>query len=353
VAILFVVAGHCLYLFEWERTRWQDQLIASLMLNGTVLFVFVAGFLFQYLGHKFEYRRYLKNKLQNVLLPYIIVSLPILMVQAVRHSGTFDPTYRHHWPTVIANIAWSLVTGSHILIPYWFIPMIALFYLLAPALLWIDRDGRFYYFLPVLLAVTVCVHRPTDLDDIWQSCAYFLPVYLYGMWFSRHRDRVMAWHDRRLPALLTLVAGLAWIEVTYFPRAGFLQSAALFSTENGIVDTNAVQKLLLCGILLVLLRRFGKVLDSKLRHLADVSFGIYLLHMFGIYFLHVVVLNGRVAPVVGLWEFWLAVAAVVALCVGGLWVAKQSQGIVYRLSRFCQQFAANSNTPLPRRNVFP
>ena len=59
VAILFIVAGHCVYLFEWEAIRWQERLMKSLMQNGTVLFVFVAGFLFQHLSHKFEYRRYL------------------------------------------------------------------------------------------------------------------------------------------------------------------------------------------------------------------------------------------------------------------------------------------------------
>jgi peptidoglycan/LPS O-acetylase OafA/YrhL len=320
VAIVFIVAGHCIPLFEWERTRWQDKLITSLISNGTVFFVFIAGFLFQHLSHKFKSRRYLKTKFQNVLLPYLIVSLPVIMARALGQRGIFDPTHSHHWPTVAQNVAWSLLTGNSQW-QLWFIPMIVVFYVLAPPLLWIDRDGRFYYLLPILLAAAVCVHRPSDSDHIWHSCAYFLPVYLYGMWFSRHRDRVMAWHDRWLPALLILVMGLVWLEVGYLHRAGFIRSAAMFSTENGIVDTNALQKLLLCGAVLSILRRFGKVLDHKLNFLAHLSFGIYFLHMYFIKaYLHFVT---RFVPhVASVWLYCVTVATVLVLSVCCLCLAK-------------------------------
>jgi membrane-bound acyltransferase YfiQ involved in biofilm formation len=142
------------------------------------------------------------------------------------------------------------------------------------------------------------------------------------MWFSRHRDRILAWHDRWLPALLTLVAGLVWIEVGYLHRAGCIRSAAMFSPENGVVDTNALQKLLLCGVLLVILRRFGERTDRKLRCLADGSFGIYFLHMYFITaYSHIVA--GPVFLGASLWRYWITVAAVVALCVCCLWFARQ------------------------------
>lgn len=324
VAILFIVAGHSVYLFEWEAIRWQERLMKSLMQNGTVLFVFVAGFLFQHLSHKFEYRRYLKSKLLNVILPYAIVSLPMLAVQALTQRGAFDPAYAMHWPTTLQNALWSLLTGYHIL-PFWFIPMISVFYLLAPLLLRIDRDGRGYYALPLLLMVTVFVHRPSDFTHIWHSCAYFLPVYLFGMWFSRHRDRVMDWHDRALPWLVALVVGLVWLEVGYLQRGGAIGSAGLFSTENGVFGTNALQKILLCGVLLVILRRYGGFFDRKLDYLAHISFGIYFLHM---YFIqgYTRFVAGEVFPGASLLRYWAAVTLVVALCVMCLWIAKKVLG---------------------------
>lgn len=324
VAILFIVAGHCVYLFEWESIRGQERLMKSLMQNGTVLFVFVAGFLFQHLSHKFTYGRYLKSKLLNVILPYVIVSIPMITVQALTQRGAFDPTFEHHWPTVAQNVLWSLLTGYHIL-PFWFIPMIAVFYLLAPLLLWIDRDGRFYYALPVLLTVTVFVHRPSDFTHIWHSCAYFLPVYLYGMWFSKHREAVMDWHDRWLAWLIAAVVAVVGLEVVYLERGGAIGSAALFSTENGTLGTNAVQKLLLCGVLLALLRRYGAFFDGKLKYLAEISFGIYFLHM---YFIqgYTRFVAGDVFPTAALWRYALAVIVVVSLCVICLWLAKKILG---------------------------
>jgi surface polysaccharide O-acyltransferase-like enzyme len=328
VAILSIVAFHCIALFAKEPLCWQEPLIRSLVSNGTILFVFVAGFLFQHLSYKFEYRRYLKSKLQNVLLPYVFVSLPIIAYEAIKHYGTFSPNYIHHWPTAAQNFAWALLTGTHIMGPFWFIPMIAVFYVLAPVFLRIDRDGRSYYLLPVLLTVTVFVHRPRDLDHIWHSFTYYLPVYLYGMWFSHHRDRVLAWHDRWLPALLTLVAGLAWLEVWYLQRAGVIFSAGMFSTESGGLDVDALQKLLLCGVLLSVLRRHGGGLHRKLSLLADTSFGIYFLHQFIINgFSHLVA--WRAIPIVCKWSYLpivAAVAAVVSICVCCLLLARQVLG---------------------------
>ena len=313
-AIISVVAAHCILLFDWGVKGWSFQLIQCLIPNCTVFFVFISGFLFQHLSHKFEFRRYLKSRTGNVLLPYVIVSLPMIAAQAVNRSGVFDPTYTHHWPTVIQNVGWSLLTGHHIMIPFWFIPMIAIFYMLAPVFLWIDRDERVYYLLPLLLTITLCVHRPSNLDHVWQSGAYFLPIYLFGMWFSRHRERLLAWHDRRLPVLLTAVVALVFLDVR-LQHAEYIRSAAMFSTENGVVDANGLLKLLLCGVILVILRRCGEGLHNMVKPVANASFGIYFLHMYflkGIAHFHA----PDTSPGAGLWRYWLSIAVIVTLCVG-------------------------------------
>ena len=321
LAIVSVVAAHCISLFDWGSTSWPYQLILSLIPNCTVFFVFISGFLFQHRSNDFEYRRFLKSRLLNVVVPYVIVSLPMIAAQAVTRSGVFDPACTHHSPAVAQNVAWSLLTGHHILIPFWFIPMIAVFYVLAPVLLWIDRHGRWYCLLPLLLTAAIFIHRPTDLDRILHSCAYFLPFYLYGMWVSHYRERVLAWHARWLPVLLTVVGALVWLEVVS-RGAGYIKSATMFSTENGIVDTNAVQKLLLCGVLLVILRWLGEEVHSRLKPLGDASFGIFFLHM---YFLkgYAHFLAPNASPGAGLWGYWLSLAVIVTLCVGYPWFGKQ------------------------------
>ncbi len=137
MAIIFVVAGHCTPLFNWDGLH-SGWVLYSLMPNSTVFFVFIAGFLFQHVSGKFEYRDYIKKKSLNVLLPYLVLSLAVIMVRSLlTHDGIFDPVNVSHWSTFARTVSWALLTG-HTMLQLWFIPMIALFYLLAPALLWLD-----------------------------------------------------------------------------------------------------------------------------------------------------------------------------------------------------------------------
>ena len=327
MAIICVVAGHCIPFLTWDGVH-SGWVLYSLMPNSTVFFVFIAGFLFQHLSGKFEYRDYIKKKSLNVLLPYLVLSLLVIMVRSLlTHDGIFDPVHLSHWSTFARTLSWALLTGGHTMLQLWFIPMIALFYLLAPALLWADRDGRFYRLLPVLLAVTILVHRPANTDHILQSCAYFLPVYIYGMWFSRHHQLAMSWHGRWLAALLTLVTALTWLEVDVLEACRVHRFAAMFSTEHGTVDTNAVQKLLLCGVLLVILRRFDNVLRRRLSYLAEVSFGIFFLHGSFIKILNrYLVSSRRDAPTGSLLLFGLAVTVTLALSMGCVWLARNLLG---------------------------
>ena len=323
VAILFIVAGHCVALFDWQGREVMERLFRSVFQNGTVLFVFVAGFLFQHLSERFEYRRYLKSKLLNVILPYVVVSIPMLALQMATERGSFDPGRGFEFPSLAHNIAWNYLTGYHIL-PFWFIPMIAVFYLLAPALLWIDRRGWPYVLLPVGLGITILVHRPVDFTHIWHSCAYFLPIYLLGMWSSRHRERLMPVILRWLAPATALVLALVVIEVLVLGRGGAIASHRMFSTENGVWGTNAIQKILLCWVLMGWLERLDGVVRDRLSRLADLSFGIFFLHM---YFIQAYTRLGPQDPITGNpLVFFLVVALVVALSVAVLVVAKKILG---------------------------
>ena len=75
IAIIFIVAGHTLI---WGKPGHSIQRINSYFLQGgTLLFIFIAGFLFQYLSYKFDYKNFLINKFKNVIMPYWITMFPI------------------------------------------------------------------------------------------------------------------------------------------------------------------------------------------------------------------------------------------------------------------------------------
>ncbi len=67
IAILYIVAFHCLSSFGWGDNILEKRICNSLVVYGTVLFVFIAGFLFQHLNanhhhNDFNFKVYLKKK---------------------------------------------------------------------------------------------------------------------------------------------------------------------------------------------------------------------------------------------------------------------------------------------------
>ncbi len=131
VAIVAVVATHVLFELDWQNANQTEyRICVSLLQNGTVWFVFIAGLLFRHLAHRFNYATYLWTKLKFVVLPYVLVSLPYLVLQYVQDVGFFaphKPENRNLWAIVV-----SFVSGEQMRIPLWFIPMICVHYLLAP-----------------------------------------------------------------------------------------------------------------------------------------------------------------------------------------------------------------------------
>ena len=75
VAIFFIVALHTVLAFSWDNTLKQREIVYILFGNGTAIFMFISGYLFQHLSFKFDTKRYYLSKLKYVLLPYFVISL--------------------------------------------------------------------------------------------------------------------------------------------------------------------------------------------------------------------------------------------------------------------------------------
>ena len=181
LAIIVIVAGHCIDVFDWSGSPGPQWFLMGVLENGTVLFVFIAGYLFEYLSGRFEYRRYLSGKLRDVILPYLLVSVPGLV-----HDMS---TYEGSWQGWLYKVIWLLLQGGAGLnFPLWFIPMIALYYLAAPAFILFVRHPRLYALLPLLVVLSALIHRVEDNSATTFQAAYFLSAYVAGMWASHVRQ---------------------------------------------------------------------------------------------------------------------------------------------------------------------
>lgn len=282
VAILAVVATHVLFELSWQASSvTQFRVCVSLLQNGTVWFVFISGLLFRHLAHRFDYSNYLVTKVKFVVLPYVVVSLPYLVLQYVHDFGFFAahrPENRNAWA-----IASSFLTGEQMRIPLWFVPMICVHYLLAPVLLWLDKRSWGYWLLPSLFILASFIHRPLHQTQLLRSVPYFLPVYVLGMWVGKNLALAMSWVARWRWWGFGVVVVLTTYEVLTRERPGAIESLRAFSSERGVFDVNIYAKVILSLIVLEWLQRCPRTLVRPLSHLATSSFGVFFIHC---YFVH-------------------------------------------------------------------
>lgn len=325
IAILLIVAGHSLDEFLWDTHPDEEALLADLVDNGTVLFVFIAGYLFEYLLPRYRYADYLAKKFTNVILPYIIISIPAMLHRFL----TEDPA--RLYPQIQGMPVWYQVLwyyvkgGAHMNFPLWFIPMIAVYYLLAPIFQQISRHPRWFYSLILLVPLSVAIHRQESPNlNLLHACVYFLSAYIAGMWTCRYSKRIEPVLERHWLPLSAGFAAMIAIHFLVAPHHGNYESITPFSGENGPIDWMFLIKLCLCYALLGVLRRFDAVCAPKLAYLADISFAIFFVHA---YFLVALSTVFRVHTVEGTFPIWTVYyVAVVAITVASIWVAKKVLG---------------------------
>lgn len=284
IAILFIVAIHC---YGILRPEFEPIILQ----RGTLLFMFISGFLFQYLSKRFDKNTYWNKKFYNIIIPYFIISIPIIIIRFATNNHNPDITsvfpdfYSYSLPTQILAY---YVTGMQ-LVPFWFIPMICFYYLLAPVFIYLDRNRIIYYFLPVFLCLSLIITRSSELYRFHLAFIHYLSIYLLGMFASRYHKRLLSITDMLWPILLGLTVAFIILGVV------FTQVEIRF-----IEQFLYLQKLLLCWSIIYLLWKFNdkitrnKFLTSKLTFLSNISFAIYFIHYYLLYFIDYLVANNLV-----------------------------------------------------------
>ncbi|UZR94774.1 acyltransferase family protein [Chondrinema litorale] len=267
LAISFIIAIHVFASLEWENELTTGELFFKVLFDdATLIFVFISGFLFQHLSKKFTFKKYLNKKFRYVLKPYLLISIPVIIIRIYfEKPPTFIveqiPSFEN-W-SVFAQIPYYIATGSH-LRPFWFIPMLVLFYAIAPLLVALDRNKKIYYILPFLV-INSFIFTRGNLNEIVTNFIHFLPIYLLGMFCSRYKEEVFYYLKKYIWLLLTV---------------GIISFIVTLIEDNS--RTLFIQKLSLTFIVLFFLKEYSekfhpfiiKILDT----LALYSFGLYFVH---------------------------------------------------------------------------
>ncbi|MBE0471115.1 MAG: acyltransferase [Methyloprofundus sp.] len=305
---MHIVAGHCLSAFDWHALEAQGRALKIFFGNGSVLFVFIAGYLFQYLSGKYLVKKYFSSKLKNVIIPYFLMSLPAI------YFFTWVKQRDGVWPGFYEDPQWLQIIHFYLtgmqLTPYWFIPMIILFYIISPLLNYLDKKPYFYYSIPVFIIISCFTVRGGYLAPI--SFIHFFSVYLLGMWCSHFRININVYLIKLKVMLLLLVLGIVFFILEYLYMQGTM------------TWLNLLQKIVFCFFGVGFLCRYQAIFDNEiLTNIANYSFGIYFIHSYIISAVKVCIKKIYGYDYTGSIVLWLLFSLVVLLiCIFLIWIIK-------------------------------
>lgn len=267
ISIFLIVALHTMHVFSWDLTVEQQKISYIFFGNSTSLFLFISGYLLQHLSLKFNAKRYYLSKLNYVLLPYFVISLPfVLYYILIAPPENVALTFLEK-PVWLQFLSYYWY-GSHAA-QFWFIPVIALFYVVGPVLIWGDKNNLLYKLLPVFVMISLFI--PRSSFPLY-NFLHFFSIYILGMFCSKYSFYInpMLIKNKTLLMCTLLFSGVFLIE--------YLDLFPTFKTIN------YVQKILLIFTVLGLLIRFESYTSNQLTNvLANTSFGVFFLHGYVLY----------------------------------------------------------------------
>ena len=250
LAIVVIVGGHVCGELRMLDASPSLSILSTLIDDGSVIFVFVAGFLFEHLRRSYTYSSYLRKKIANVIVPYLLLSVPAVYI-AIAWHGANPPYPELQGHSSLYQTAWYyLKGGAHLNGALWFIPMIGVYYLAAPAFMAVIHRPRLYLLILPLFCMSAVLKRPLFPNlDTMHLVIYMLPAYLMGMWCSQFGDSAL-WVFERRPWLTWGLCGAVWLlPIVVSTHSGNYTESGYFTFERGWIDWLFVQKALLAVLL--------------------------------------------------------------------------------------------------------
>lgn len=271
ISIIFVMLCH----FQSIKNSGQiGDYSTFIFQDATSWFIFISGYLFSYIesNNNFNYKLYLKKKFLNVITPYLILSIPAIAVGFIFSR----PSLLNLSPT--GYIIWSLTVGGNIIGPMWFVPMITIFFLLAP--FFNKIFSRADVLLPVAaitLAVSIFTDRPLGSTNPLLSSIHFLGFYVLGALFCKWDEIICKMPPRVAILAITVLTIIFFVAFIFWaPRA----------QDSTFLDWAGSLNLLQCGKTALLiaaflfLEKFNNKPSPVLSYIAKISFGLFFVHGF-------------------------------------------------------------------------
>ena len=283
LAILLIIMGHTMQFGDSKNI--VSMLNCEIICGGTALFIFISGFLFQHLSNKFEFKNYMSKKWTNVIMPYLIVSIPGIILclnYPIHYKNSFDGL--ETWIQIPLHLTIGRVHNT----PTWFIPMIILFFLCSYFFIKLEKKGVLYKLLPILFLITIFLPRGSaEYEDTlglsylikyWIYLKYiitnffhFIALYVFGMYCSANKHIIDKFYTKRYFSWILMI-GFCAIDV-------YAQYKYHYSNFT-------ISKIFLTILALAYLKHYDEFIlahkktNATLDFIAKYSFGLFFIHWY-------------------------------------------------------------------------
>lgn len=262
----------CIILTHLTASFGRVKLCNAFLSGGTILFLFISGYLCQYLDMKkptnaFEYYR---KKIVNVISPYVVCS--IFTVLLVRLCGAARPSmfnpFNASWMDFVKMFAFGRAQTT-----YWYIPFVSILFLVSPLLL--KTSNKQLVAISIISAIMAilfpCRGYPflISIPTFPNLFTYFTFSYVFGFIYARFRSNIDEMIKRLFPFFILVVLSVGLWRL----HPGFCHLEMVHSDL-----ASNVQKLSLVCIALIVFSlikgKHVKILDD----LATYSFTLFFIH---------------------------------------------------------------------------
>jgi len=227
--------------------------------DSTIFFIFISGFLFEYLSSKYSISEYYKSKFKNVFIPYIVLSTIILTYQLLVNDSDF-----------MLNNFFSIILMGEAQFQYWYIPFICVVFIISPLLLKIPKE-KLRALVPLLILMSLLGTR-TGITISLGQYLYFLPIYILGIICSANYDRFIIAIEKRLMLIFISII----ISTCLIIFAKIFDFKFLFI--NFYESFHYLQKMFILLFLIIFFKRIEHLNIKILDLLAKYSFALFFIH---------------------------------------------------------------------------
>jgi hypothetical protein len=266
IGILLIVAGHSYALGGIRLGSGFDNTLSNLIKGATALFVFMSGFVFDYVfSARYGYRSFVLDRAKKLLIPYSLLTAGFVFSNWTPAVQSAEQLFRYF---AIGDAFQA----------YWYIPFIMLMFAFSPLhRLFMDlRTSQQIAIIVGAAIVSGLVQRPVSNDNALQSVIFFMPVYLSGIFLSLHRKTLLPALQKRWPTLLLTAVLLAIVQSARGQSDNMHKPFFAF----GGFDLMVFQKLVLALALAGLFAKLPSPPSRVVSVVADTSFAIFFLHPF-------------------------------------------------------------------------